>query len=234
SELAAAHNMSCADLADKMATSMRHALEDQVRVDNYVAHLDGDYLMAPYSKPAHREQWQAARLNHAANSYRKDLPNDILTVQSMKDYGFERLMKRDYVGAEGFFKAALSTNGNNERARYGLGIAQMKQGKFENAMQNLGIAKFLEPDDAQVHIAIGQLLEAQGQDAAAIESYQTASRLQPENPEPALYVADMREERDQISRSSAELNEAQANCPSSEYIRLRKKDQVAWRLARPY
>ena len=85
-----------------------------------------------------------------------------------------------------------------------------------------------------MHIAIGQALEAQGYDTDAIASYKKASELTPENPEAALYVADLREDRDQIGRSADELSQAMIRCPDSEYLRLRKKDQVAWRLIRPY
>ena len=99
---------------------------------------------------------------------------------------------------------------------------------------NLQVAAYLEPDDAQVQIAIGQALEAQGDDNGAIASYKKGSELAPENPEAALYVADLREERDQIGRSVVELSQAQIQCPDSEYLRLRKKDQMAWRMFRPY
>jgi hypothetical protein len=81
---------------------------------------------------------------------------------------------------------------------------------------------------------MGEALESMGHDQEAISQYQLASSLQPENPEPALYVADLREERDQISTSRAELNLAMMGSPESEYLRLRKKDQVLWRLSKPY
>ena len=233
--LAAYNHTSCDKLAFKWADNMRHVLSDSARVDNYIAQLDGDYLQAPYTPPAHREQWQAARFNHAANSYRKDMPrNGILSSSCMKDEGFRLLMKRDVSGAESFFKAALLVNPNNQRARYGLGLAQLKQGMVEHALMNLQLASYLEPDDAQVQIAIGQAHESMGNDQDAIVAYQKASELAPENPEPALYVADMREERDQIKRSSMELTQAQMGCADSQYLKLRKKDQVVWRLSKPY
>lgn len=233
--LAAQNRTSCEALAFKWADNMRHVLSQSAKVDNYIAQMDGDYLMSPYSPPAWREQWQAARLNHAANSYRKDMPRSgVLSSQGMKDEGFRLLMKRDAAGAEAFFKAALMSNPENERARYGLGLAQMKQGMVERALMNFQLARYLEPDDAQVHVAIGEAHESMGNDQDAIASYQLASQLAPENPEPALYVADMREERDQIKRSSIELTQAQMGCADSNYLKLRKKDQVTWRLFRPY
>lgn len=233
--LAAVNNTTCDNLAFKWADNLRHVLSDTAKVDNYVAQMDGDFLAAPYSPPAWREQWQAARLNHAANAYRRDMPrNGFVSQQALKDEGFRLLMKRDPIGAEAFFKTALTTNGDNERARYGLGLALLKQGKPQTALMQLQMASYLEPDDAQVQMAMGEALEALGHDQDAITAYKKASELCPENPEPALYVADMREERDQIKRSSIELSHAQLECADSHYLKIRKKDQVAWRLSKPY
>jgi cytochrome c-type biogenesis protein CcmH/NrfG len=99
---------------------------------------------------------------------------------------------------------------------------------------NFQMAHSMEPNDAQVLTAMGETLETMGHDNEAISNYQMASRLQPENPEPALYVADLREERDQISTSQTELNLAMLGAPDSDYLRLRKKDQLLWRLTKPY
>lgn len=232
--LADAYHTSCGELANVWAGNLRHVLTDSEKVSHYIAQMDGNYLFHPYSQPAWRERWQAARLNHAANSYRKDMPRNLVSSQSLKDQGFQLMMNRDPAAAEAFFRAALVVDSENERARYGLGLAQLKQGSVERALMNLGMARHLEPDDAQVHIAIGQALESMGHDQEAIASYKTALGLQPENPEAALYVADLREERDQIGRSSMELSQAMLGCPDSEFLRLRKKDQVAWRLSKPY
>lgn len=228
------YKTSCEALAHEWAESMRRVLCDSPKVASYILHLSGDYLSDTYYPADWRERRQAARLNRAADAYRKDMPVGLYTSASAKNDGFVCLLNRNPLLAQECFKTALLADTENERARYGMGLALMKQGRLTPALMNLEIARFLEPDDAQVHIAIGEVLEAQGHDDEAIASFQTAGVLQPENPEPALYVADMREERDQISRSVSELALALMNCPDSEYLRLRRKDQISWRLSQPY
>lgn len=220
------------ELAERIADKLRAVLSDSTKIETYVAQLDGDFLTDPYVSPSLREQWQAARKNHAASAYRKDLPTDIISSGSLKDEGFKALMKRDPVSAENFFRAALKENPENQRALYGLGLAHMKLGFKQRALIAFESASYLDPNDAEVHIAMGQCLEALGQDQEAITHYQTASRLTPENPEPMLYVADMREDRDQIGTSVYELGAPSAR--ASEYVRLKRKDQLTWRLKRTY
>lgn len=221
-------------LAEKWVCNMRAVLCDQEKVQNYVCHLGGDFLLHPYSRPAWRERWQAARLNHAAEEYRKDVPGYLITSKSLKNDGFKLLMNNDPLAAAAFFRNALRMDSENERARYGLGLSMIKLGWPEHALLQLQMARSLDNNDAQVLIAMGEALESLGHDTEAISVYQQASQLQPENPEPALYVADLREERDQMSTSRAELNLAMMGSPESEYLRLRRKDQIMWRLNRPY
>lgn len=232
--MALSKHQTCDALAEEWVSRLKKILADKESIEHYLAQLGGDFLSSPYAVPTWREQWQAARLNYAAKAYRKDLPADVFSSANLKDEGVECMMKRDFTGAEAFFRAALMANSENERARYGLGLALLKEGHLEPAIVNLCIARYLEPDDPQVHIALGQAFESQGDDNNAIESYRVASKIAPENPEPALYIADMREERDQIGRSVDELGQSLSGSPASEYLRLRRKDQLSWRLTRPY
>lgn len=230
--MAADYGTTKLELADRFATNLRRVLLDQGRVFTYVSQLDGDFLTNPYTPPNLREQWQAARRNHAASFYRKDLPTDMVSSGSLKEQGFKALNKRDPVTAEAFFRAALRAEPENQRALYGLGLSQLKQNMPNRALMSLEIARYLDPKDAEVHIAIGQTQEALGHDQDAIRSYQSAKQLQPENPEPLLYIADMREDRDQIGDSVKELGVPEAR--ASEYVRLKRKDQLTWRLKRTY
>jgi tetratricopeptide (TPR) repeat protein len=232
--LADAYHTDPLSLGEKWVCNMQAVLCDTEKVQNYVANLDGNFLLHPYSRPAWRERWQAARLNHAAESYRKDVPADLMSSKSFKNDGFQFLMHHEPCAAELCFRNALIADPENERARYGLGVALLKQGLVEHALMNFQMAHSMEPNDAQVLTAMGETLETMGHDNEAISNYQMASRLQPENPEPALYVADLREERDQISTSQTELNLAMLGAPDSDYLRLRKKDQLLWRLTKPY
>ncbi len=96
------------------------------------------------------------------------------------------------------------------------------------------MARSLEPDYALVYIALGQALETQGRAVAAIQQYQEAALLQPDNREPYLSIADIREDRNDIGKSVAGLTPAVMQIPDSQYLILRRKDQLTWRLRRPY
>ncbi|MBX9687577.1 MAG: tetratricopeptide repeat protein [Candidatus Obscuribacterales bacterium] len=232
--LAQLHGTTCARLAEEWANNMRKALADSTRVNNYVAQLAGDYLYSPYSLPYRKAQWQAARLNHAAGEARADMPLDLTSSASVRDEGFDSMLKRDPVAAEIHFRKALAMEAGNERAHYGLGAALLKQGRVDEAIAELDMARWLDPDDAQVHLALGEAMESKGLDRAAIERYREAGLLHPEDPTPALYIADIRESRDDIGKSVVELTEAAKNCPQSDYLRLRRKDQIGWRLSKPF
>ena len=230
--MAADYGMSKLETANLFATNLKRVLSESDRIENYVAQLGGDFLTHPYATPALREQWQAARKNHAASAYRKDLPVDMISSGSLTEQGFKALNKRDPAEAERFFTMALKGNTDNERALYGLGLAQLKLHKPQRALMSLEFASSLDPNDSEVHIAKGQVLEALGEAKEAMQSYETATRLAPENVEPMLYVADMREDRDQIGDSVRALGAPEAR--ASEYVRLKRKDQLTWRLKRQY
>ena len=143
------------------------------------------------------------------------------------------LNRRDPVAAAESFRNALAACPENSRAHYGLGRALLELGQVDGAITELQMARWLEPDYALVHIALGQAFETQGKAVAAIKQYQEAALLQPDNPEPYLLIADIRENRNDIGKSVMELTAAQKQIPDSEYINVRRKDQLVWRLRRP-
>jgi len=221
-------------LAGTWADSMKHALSDKARVDTYLASLSGDFIPTVAAVPYHRARWEAARLNHAANQFRSALPIGLQSSASFSDAGFTALMNRDVVAAMDNFKKALQLDNGNAMGHYGLGLASLKTGQVTNAIAELQFSRWLEPDNALTHIALGQAFETQGHDVDAVAQYREASLLQPDNPEPYLAIADIREVRNDVGKSVAELGDAIKIMPNSAYLRLRQKDQLTWRLIRPY
>jgi tetratricopeptide (TPR) repeat protein len=222
------------ELANRWCQNLKSVLTDSTKVQAYVAQLGGDFIYSPYSPPYRRAQWEQARRNHSQFEFRKDLPLDLLSSDSLEDDGFLALNKRDPKCAEQLFRSSLQMSPRNERAQFGLGVSLMKQGRIDEATPVLDVARSLDPDDAQVHLALGQCAESKGLDKVAMTRYKEASLIQPENPEPVLFMADMREERNDIAKSVTELTEAMFRIPESEYIRLKRQDQISWRLIRPY
>ncbi|HEY9787152.1 MAG TPA: tetratricopeptide repeat protein [Candidatus Obscuribacterales bacterium] len=221
------------EVAVRWADALKAVLADRARVDSYLAQLSGDYLYRPYSFPFRRAQYEAARLNYAATMARDGTPMDLECSKSYKEDGMKALMKGDLVAACENFKKAILLEPNNARAHYGLGSTYLKQGLLDQAVVELELARWIDPDDAQVHLALGQAYEAKGLDQLAYKHFNEARLLQPDNPVPHLYIADMREERNDMAKSVRELSDAELRIPGSEYIRLRKRDQLVWRLWRP-
>ena len=221
-------------LASEWAHNIRNVLVQTAMVSQYLAEQSGNYLTTIYDPPYRRARLEAARLNHAAIAFREDLPQKLVSSDSFEDKGFRAILERDITTAKVNFTTALSLNPNNPRARYGMGLCLMKEGKIEDAVAELTVARQIDPNDAEVHLALGQCQEALGNDVAAMVRYREAALLQPDNPEPILYIADLREEKNDIGQSVKELWSAHNQMPRSEYIRLRRQDQLTWRLNRPF
>jgi len=226
--------MSMDALAEQWANNMRRALSDRAKVDAYVANLGGNFIAPNLATPYRRARLEAARLNHASNLFRGSTPPELKCSNSFESAGMDAVMNRNLDAAADNFKQAIALDNGNERAHYGLGVTELKQGKVDEAVRELEYARHLDPDDAEVHIALGQAMETKGHDVDALKRYREASLLQPDNPEPILYIADLREERNDIGKSVGELTAALQRMPDSQYILLRRNDQSTWRLKRPY
>src|SRR4030095_3684681 len=67
-------------LADQWANNMRQQLADRAKVDAYVAALGGDFISPQLATaPYRRARLEAARLNHASNLFRADVPMDLVS-----------------------------------------------------------------------------------------------------------------------------------------------------------
>jgi len=226
-------HMSPLQLADTWAGQLRKALADTAKVSTYLAQITGNGILSPYVTPDHRTQYEAARNNHAAFAFREAIPVGLVSSKSFADEGMAALNTRCLDVALEKFRSSLAMDAGNARAHYGLGLTLLKKGAVDDAIDELQMARWLEPNYALAHLALGQAYETKGHDVEAIKQYQEAALLQPDNPEPYLFIADIREDRNDMRQSVAELTAAQFIMPSSELVRVRKKDQLAWRLRRP-
>lgn len=222
------------DLANTWANGIRQALNNQAQVTAYIAGLGGDFLPSSEVAPYRRARLEAARLNHAAVAYRENVPVKLFSSDSVTSEGMKALNARDPVAAASLFNKAISMNKGNSRAHFGLGTALLQQGLVGKSIDSLQMARWLEPDYAGVHLALGQAYETQGESREAVKQYQEAALLQQDNPEPVLMIADIREGRNDIGKSVRELAAASQRIPTSQYIILEQKDQTMWRLKRAF
>ncbi len=216
------------------ANGIRQALADQTATTTYVAGLGGDFLPSSDYAPYRRARLEAARLNHAAPAFRENVSVNLITSDSVTIDGLNALNARNPELAVQSFTKAIEINQGNSRAHYGLGTALLQQGKVNQSIVELQMARWLEPDYAMVHIALGQAFESQGEARDAVKQYQEAALLQRDNPEPVLLIADVREGRNDMGKSVEELSIASQRIPTSEYITLKGKDQRMWRLNRAF
>jgi tetratricopeptide (TPR) repeat protein len=80
-----------------------------------------------------------------------------------------------------YLKQSIRLRSNrNPAAHMYLGTAYATGGQMDDALEELQIAKYQDPDNASVHYQMGQVYEKQGNAAAAIEAYQQALSLKPE------------------------------------------------------
>lgn len=218
-------------LADSWADSLRKCLADQTKISAYVASLTGDYIQ-PFVQ-YRRARLEAARLNHAAVDFREAVPMGLVCSDSVAVDGM-KILPNDPVAAGLQFRKAIAMCPDNSKAHYGLGLSLMQQGKVDDAIDSFQMARWLDPDYAMVHLAMGQAFETKGLKVDAIKQYREAALLQPDNPEPYLLIADIREDRNDIGQSVRELTSATHQIPESQYLLLKRKDQLTWRLRRPF
>lgn len=222
-------------LAESWADSIRKALSDQTRISNYVNDLRGNFLTRGFTAPFRRARCEAARLNHAAPGFREAVPSGLVCSDSLTTEGVNGMLKKqDVLVSADKFRKAIVMCPENSRAHYGFGLALMELGKVDEAIDEFQMARWLDPDYAFVHIALGQAFETKGKIVDALQQFQEAALLQPDNPEPYLLISDIREGRNDMGQSVAELTAAENQIPDSEYIDLKRKDQLTWRLRRPY
>jgi tetratricopeptide (TPR) repeat protein len=218
-------------LADSWADNLRKCLADQTKISAYVASLSGDYVQ-PFVQ-YRRARLEAARLNHAAVDFREAVPPGLVCSDSVSVDGM-KILSTDPVAAGLQFRKAIAMCPDNSKAHFGLGLALMQQGKVDEAIDSLQMARWLDPDYTGVHIALGEAFETKGLKMDAVKQYREAALLQPDNPEPYLLIADIREDRNDMGLSVAELTGGLKQIPDSEYIYLKRKDQLTWRLRRPF
>ncbi len=136
----------------------------------------------------------------------------------------------DFKGSESVMRDAISVDRKNELAWYGLGVAQVADGSFADAIYSFDTATGLKPDDemarialeevvmdtspleggqrrqyAQWHVARGKELEDRSYFDQAIVEYRRALRINPYSVEGRIRYAELLKKRGFPGRQLAEL-----------------------------
>ncbi len=109
-------------------------------------------------------------------------PLALLAQSAEKVYmhkGNKEFLRKNYAGAETYYRKALEQNAQNSRARYNLGNTLLFQQKPKEAMQEYEKAAPLEKNPAykaSMYHNMGVILQSQKQFGPAIECYKEALR----------------------------------------------------------
>lgn len=109
---------------------------------------------------------------------------DALTVS-----GFILLARNKVDAARAAFERALASNSANAGAYLGLGIADFREGELDGGRVEIQKAVHLEPTTALYRSYLGKAFFESYKEELADEELRTASRLDPLDPTPHLYIA---------------------------------------------
>lgn|SRR5574341_1406864 len=100
------------------------------------------------------------------------------TLKKANGYYQEGLanMESDQRQAFVSFQKAIQLNARHKDAHYSLAHLYTKQGKFQQAEEELREVLKIDPDYSEAHNYLGQVLEAQGRWPEAVEEYRQALR----------------------------------------------------------
>lgn len=106
-------------------------------------------------------------------------------IQPQELTGYERLgylqgSSGDAAGELATYERAYLHNPLSPRANMILGLAYLRRERFEAASERLRLAVRLDPNDAMLQAALGDLLVAQGQHGEAISTFARALDLDPD------------------------------------------------------
>lgn len=100
------------------------------------------------------------------------------TLKKANGYYQEGLANLDTDQRQAFvsFQKAIQLNPRHKNAHYSLAHLYTKQGKFQQAEQELREVLAIDPEYSEAHNYLGQVLEAQGRWREAVEEYRQALR----------------------------------------------------------
>jgi len=178
-------------------TTLEHSIsrgavkDQQLKVYHQLAHFWGDTagLFLPYAF----YQAEGARLENSEKTLTFAARLFLDYLQSEENLSFR---KWEAMQARDLFERSLTINPDNDSAKVGLGACYLFGNISDAPMEGIGmIRKVIDKDStntyAQMMLAKGSMLS--GQYDKAISRLQTITRLQPDNPEAILMLADVYE-----------------------------------------
>jgi hypothetical protein len=127
---------------------------------------------------AHRKR----NLDSAAQLYEKAIAADPRLVEAMVNLAGLRVLQRDYVAAEIYYRQAVGVDPSRTTALFGLGRVQLIRGNSADAHGTLGRLLSLNPRDAAAWVLYGDASWGVGNKDEALKAWQTAADRAPDGP----------------------------------------------------
>lgn len=153
----------------------------------------------------------AARIETARGLATQPLTNT-LAPQSpyvMAVSGLTWLIEDKPVQAQAAFERALQQDPEDARALLGLGLAEARQGKLDASLKQLRKAALADSSSAMIQTYLGRALQQNGQASEAQSAYQTAIKLDPQDPAPWTYLAQSQVEQGRLGAAQQSLRQAE-------------------------
>lgn len=165
----------------------------QLKVFHQLSHFwkDSARIFEPYA-------WYEAEAARLENSEKSLTFAAHLFLENLQQETDASLVKWKALQAKDLFERSLNINPGNDSSKVGLGAAYLFGHIADNPME--GISRIREVTEKDSSFVFGQLVLAKGslisgQYEKAIERLRTVNRLQPENLEAILLLADVHERR---------------------------------------
>jgi superkiller protein 3 len=144
--------------------------------------LKNDYAEAHYALGTVLQQQR--NLDDAISAFRDALKFAPKAAEIHNTLGNALRQKGDIEAARAEFQEAARLNQvrtNQQAATFATntGLANLKDGKFDAALERLRAAVELDPTNAQAYYYLAQALQQTGQSQAALAAYQKAKELNP-------------------------------------------------------
>lgn len=187
----------------------------------------------PYSPDAHyvlgmtyKEQ---GKLDDAVNEFKEAIKSDDRMSEAYAQLGLAKLSQGSNAEAVSNFKYAIQYNSGNATAHYGLGSAFQQQKLYNDAYKELNTALYQYRQQgiksAPVNMAMGDVLNGQGNTNGALKYWRDAIQIKPELPDAYMRVADVRESRGDLELSISELRGGLEAMPNNPDLHLRIGDE---------
>lgn len=123
--------------------------------------------------------------------------------------GLAWLIAGEHQKAQQAFEIALKRDPQDPKALLGLGLAEARQGGLKQSVAHLQAAAASDPASATIQTYLGRALKQLDQDKQAETAYKTAIRLDPNDPLPWIYLAQLQNETGQPNAARQSLREAE-------------------------